>query len=70
MVDAWCKVILVIVLAVHAGMVLLGPGLVSDALARHDWLTLAGYAVIYTAAVVEAALAYIICKRGARICTS
>ena len=70
MVDSWCKVIVIAVLAALAGMALIGPGIIADSLAVHDWLTIAGYAVVYTAAVVEAALAYTICKRGARICTS
>ena len=70
MVDSWCKVIVIVVLAALAGMVLIAPGLVSDVLAVHDWLTLAGYTILYATVTVEAILTYIICRRGARICTS
>ena len=68
--DAWCKVIVIVVMVALAGMALIGPSIIANSLAARDWLTIAGYAILYAAVAVEVVLTYIACKRGARICTS
>ena len=70
--DMWCKVIVILSIATALALSLIGPGLISDAFAMHDWLTLAGYAIMYAAVAAEVVLVYIACKskRGVRICTS
>jgi len=68
--DAWCKVIVILSVATILALSLIGPSIIADSLAARDWLTIAGYAILYAAVAVEVVLTYIACKRGARICTS